>query len=418
MNASVYLFGNFNGGYSQYPDDYTSSIFQKFSANAKSTTQIAIHRDGNLVYYGYIRKLQQDRYIGLCVVLNGLILKRIDGLFSLFENTISNLVTNGKLINFNEQGNLTTNVEKLYLSREEIDLLTESLRISFKRIEVYSAPLPAVSYGTSKDSYKDFVVDDDQEEIIKSSYTNGYTYIYKSKGFNTAQLNSYKGVLSRSYKEKQELAAKLDTLEKEHAKTLKQKKQFKYVIIMFVILLGCGIGLFALNDNLNLTRNALSSANNTLNLTRDALSSANDTICMQNDSLSSKTVQIYNLHTENHELERSRQAEELRRVEAENNLENFKSKIRNRQPFIVKRTSFNFSSGYLSFDYYGMTGGSVAVRVKAFNDNGECYTNSSNIYIEEGDNSASIFVSRNLDSSKWYSFELLKDNIILGGDRH
>lgn len=404
MNASVYLFGEFNSGYSQYPDDYASSIFQKFSANAKSTTQIAIHRDGNLVYYGYIRKLQQERYIGFCVVLNGLILKRIDGLFSLFENTISNLVTNGKLIHFNEQGDLVTSVEKLYLNREEIDLLTESLRAGFKRFEAFSAPLPAVSYGTSKDSFKDFVVDDDQDEIIKSSYTNGYTYIYKSKGFNTAQLNSYKGVLSRAYKEKKELTEKYERLQAEHAKTLRQKKQFKFVLILFIVLLGCAIGLFSLNDNLNITR--------------DALSSAKDTISMQNDLLSSKTVQISNLHTENYELERSRQAEESRRVEAENNLEDFKSKIRNRQPFIVKSTSFSFSSGYLSFDYYGMTEGSVAVKVKAFNDNGECYTNSSNIYIEEGDNSASIYVSRSLDGDKWYSFELLKDNIILGGDRH
>ena len=404
MNASVYLFGEFNSGYSQYPDDYASSIFQKFSANAKSTTQIAIHRDGNLVYYGYIRKLQQGRYIGLCVVLNGLILKRIDGLFSLFENTISNLVTNGKLIHFNEQGDLVTCVEKLYLNQEEIDLLTESLRAGFKRFEAYSATLPAVSYGTSKDSCKDFVVDDEQEKIIKSSYTNGYTYVYKSKGFNTAQLNSYKGVLSRSYKEKQELAAKLDALEKEHAKTLKQKKQFKYVIIMFVILLGCAIGLFALNDNLNLTR--------------DALSSANDTISMQNDSLYVKSVEISNLHDANHELDVRRQAEEDKRIEAESNLESLKKKICDRQPFIVKSTSFDFSSGYLRFEYYGMTDGTVNVKVRAYNDEGSSYSNSSSIYIESGDNSASIYLSRGLDSGKWYSFELLKDNIILGGDRH
>ena len=404
MNASVYLFGEFNSGYSQYPDDYASSIFLKFSANAKSTTQIAIHRDGNLVYYGYIRKLQQDRYIGLCVVLNGLILKRIDGLFSLFENTISNLVTNGKLIHFNEQGDLVTSVEKLYLNREEIELLTESLRVGFKKFEAYSAPLPAVSYGTSKDSCKDFVVDDEQEKIIKSSYTNGYTYIYKSKGFNTAQLNSYKGVLSRSYKEKQELAAKLGALEKEHAKTLKQKKQFKYVIIMFVILLGCAIGLFALNDNLNLTR--------------DALSSANDTISMQNDSLNVKSVEISNLHDANHELDVRRQAEEDKRIEAESNLESLKKKICDRQPFIVKSTSFDFSSGYLRFEYYGMTDVTVNVKVRAYNDEGSSYSNSSSIYIESGDNSASIYLSRGLDSGKWYSFELLKDNIILGGGRH
>lgn len=404
MNASVYLFGEFNSGYSQYPDDYASSIFQKFFANAKSTTQIAIHRDGNLVYYGYIRKLQQDRYLGLCVVLNGLILKRIDGLFSLFENTISNLVTNGKLINFNEQGDLVTSVEKLYLNREEIDILTESLRAGFIRFEAFSAPLPAVSYGTSKDSFKDFVVDDDQDEIIKSSYTNGYTYIYKSKGFNTAQLNSYKGVLSKAYKEKKELTEKYEKLQVEHAKTLRQKKQFKFVLILFVVLLGCTIGLFSLNDNLNITR--------------DALSSANDTISMQNDSLSSKTVQIFNLHTENHELERSRQAEESRRVEAENSLKDFKSFICNRQPFIIKSTSFSFNSGYLTIEYYGMVEESVQIQVRAYGDDGDVYKRTETVYIHSGDNSVNVYLSRELDNGKWYSFVVLKESVIIGGDRH
>lgn len=203
MNASVYIFGKFNNGYSQYPDDYTSAIFRNFSTNAKSTTQIVIHRDGNLVYYGYIRKLQKDKHIGLCVVLNGLILKRIDSLFSLFENVISNLVTNGKLIHFNEEGELVTSVEELYLDREEIDLLTESLRAGFNRFEAFCTQLPAVNFSVSKDSFKDFVVDDEQDEIIKSSYTNSYTYVYKSKGFNTTQLNSYRGILSRVYKRKE-----------------------------------------------------------------------------------------------------------------------------------------------------------------------------------------------------------------------
>ncbi len=215
MNVSVYLFGEFNSGYSQYPDDYTSSIFQKFSANVKSTTQIAIHRDGNLMYYAYIRKLQQDRYIGLCVVLNALMLVRIDGLFSLFENTIFYLATNGKLVRFNRRDDLVTSMENLYLNKEDIEPLTEFLRAGFSRLEHDCTSLPAVSYGTSKDSCKDFVVDDDQDEIIKSSYTNGYTFIYKFKGFNIAQFNSYKEGMSKLYKEKQELQRQLDDLKEE-----------------------------------------------------------------------------------------------------------------------------------------------------------------------------------------------------------
>lgn len=404
MNVSVYLFGEFNSGYTQYPDDYASGIFDKFHDTAKSTTQVAIHRDGNLMYYGYIRKLEKERYIGLCIVLNGLMLTRIDGLFSIFENTITSMVTKGHLIHFNEQGDVVTSVEQLYLNREEIDLITESLRAGFNRLESHVRPLPPVSYGTAKNSVKDFVVEDDLEEIIKSSHINGYTYIYKSKGFNTTQMNSYKGVLTKLNREKKELIEKLEKLQVEHANTLRQKKQFKFVLILFAILLGCSIGLFSLNNNLNLTRGALSNANDTIN--------------MQKDSMDSLYNQISDMNTKNQELKQSRQLEESRRIEVENSLEQLQSKIRNRQPFFVKETTFNFSSGYLSFDYYGMTEGSVTVRVRAFNDNGECYTNSSNIYIEEGDNSATIFVSRELDGTKWYSFELLKDNIIIGGDRH
>lgn len=404
MNATVYLFGEFNSGYSQYPDDYTSAIFNQFHKNAKSTTQIAIHRDGNLIYYGYIRKLEQERYIGLCVVLNGLLLTRIDGLFSLFENTISGLVTKGLLIHFNEQGDIVTKVEKLYLNKEEVGLLNESLRAGFNRFVGNITTLPAISFGTPKDSIKNFIVDDDLNEIIKSSYTNGYTFIYKSKDFNTAQINSYKGVLTRVNNEKKELQEKLDKLQNEHTKTLRQKKQFKFVLTLFVVLLGCAIGLFSLNDNLNITRNALSSAN--------------DSISMLQDSLNSQIIRISNLHSTNRKLAQTIQKEQEQRVKAENSYENLKKIISERQPFIVKKTSFNFRTGYLRFDYYGMTDGAVTINVRVYNDSGVSFSTSSTTYIQSGDNTASIYVNRSLDAKEWYSFEILKDNTILGGSRH
>lgn len=403
MNASVYLFGEFNSGYSQYPDDYASAIFHTFSANAKSTTQIAIHRDGNLVYYGYIRKLQQDRYIGLCVVLNSLILQRIDRLFPLYENQISNLVTNGKLIHFSEQGELVTSVEKLYLNQEEIEILTESLRAGFNGLEQDCIALPAVNYGTTKDSSRDFVVDDDQNEIFKSSYTNGYTYIYKSKGFNTAQLNSYKGILCKSYKEKQELQAKLETLEKEHAKTLRQKKQYRFVSILFVILLGCAIGLFSLNDNLNLTRHALSNAK--------------DTISMQNDSLNARSRKISDLCLRNDKLNTLYLTEIKKRTDIEKKYEVLQKIVTERQPFIIMKTSFKFATGYLTIEYYGLTEGSVDIQVKAYRS-GEAYSNTASIYVYKGDNTATVYLSSRLNGSEWYSFEILQGNVIIGGSRH
>jgi hypothetical protein len=404
MNVTVYLFGEFNNGYAQYPDDYTVGKFNNFYTNSKSNTQIAIHREGNLMYYGYVRKLEQRRYIGFCVVINGLMLTKLDGLFSLYENTISNLVTNGQLIHFNEQGNIVSNVDRLYMNREEIDFLSELFRNGFHRLKDSVQSLPAVSYGVSKDSVKNFSIEDNIEEIIKSSHTYGYTYIYKSKDFNTSQLNSYKSVLSRLNNEKSKLTKRYDDLVKEHEKTLKQKKQYRFVAFLCLLVLGCGIGLLSLNDNLNNTK--------------FALQEANKTIIEQNNSLVSKNEQITNLEDKNHQLVKRYNAEHSLKMKIEDSLTSLKNIIIERQPFILKNTSFNFNTGYLSFDYYGFKNELVKIEVRVYSDDGYSYSNSSYIEVSQGENSDKVFLSRDLNTKKWYSFEILNEKIILGGDRH
>lgn len=343
---------------------------------------------------------------------------RIDGLFTLFENIISNLVTKGRLIHFDEQGEIVTRVEKLYMNREEISLLAESLRGGFNRFENSVVSLPAISYGTVKDSVKNFVVEDDLNEIIKSTYTNGYTYIYKSKGFNTAQLNSYKGVLAKSYKEKEELTQKLTALQIEYAKTLRQKKQIKMVLFLFAILLGCVVFLFSMNESLNITRNNLSSAN--------------ETIHTQQDSLTIKNIQISNLYLEKRRLEHNRRVEELKRrkaendldslygvcIEAENNFNSLRKMINECQPFIVKNISFNFDSEYLRLNYYGFTEEMVTIQVDVYSEYGNFCTKTTSLDVHYGDNIAVILLPERLDRSKRYFFALLKDNIFIGGGKH
>lgn len=242
MNNSVYIFGNLSKGYTQYPDEnFSAAIFQKFYTKVKATTQIAIHRDGNLMYYAYIRCIEQGKYIGLCVVLNNLMITKFDGIFSLYENVISNLVSKGHLIKFNERGDLVPNTEKLYMNVEEVDLVTESLKAGFDNLVSTARTLPPVNYSTSSDSTKDFSVEDSEEDILKSSYNNGFTYIYKSKNFNTVQLNSYKGVLSRISKERDELKSECVRLSSQLAKAKAQQRNMKWVSILGAIILILGV---------------------------------------------------------------------------------------------------------------------------------------------------------------------------------
>ncbi len=234
MNISVYLFGDLSIGYTQYPNDYTHSIFKNFYQESLATTQLAIHRDNDLMYYGYIRKLDDNNYIGLCTVINGTIITQIDRLFTIYEEIIEIMVRNGYLIHFNDKGEIVSKVGKLYENREEIDLITSSLQISFNRLDQYSLKLPAVSYGTYKNSVKSFSIQDNYNDILKSSYTNGYTLIYKSKEYNTASINSYKGVIVNKNKKLAELQTECDKLRKQ-VSSLKNKQRNTLWVSIFAI---------------------------------------------------------------------------------------------------------------------------------------------------------------------------------------
>lgn len=97
--------------------------------------------------------------------------------------------------------------------------------------------LPAVNYGVAKDSVKSFSIQDDAQEIIKSSYTNGYTFIYKSKGYNTAQMNSYKGVIAKMDKRIQNLQNECTTLKNEVSSLKSKQRNTKWVALLSIIAL-------------------------------------------------------------------------------------------------------------------------------------------------------------------------------------
>lgn len=240
MNISVYLFGKFEHGYSQYPADYSKSIFEVCYRNSKAVSQIAIHRNGDLMYYVYIRILDDGNYIGLCSVINGKMLTQIDGLFAIFENVIENMVRNGYLICFNDKGDIVSNAGKLYENREEIDLISSSLRHTMEQMEATSAILPPVNYSSSKDSIAEFSLCDNQKDIQISSYTNSYTMVYKSKGFNTTLVNSYKGVITKKEKENAQLREEQSNLKNEVTRLKNKQRNTTWVSVLAIASLVLG----------------------------------------------------------------------------------------------------------------------------------------------------------------------------------
>ena len=404
MNVSIYIFGEFENGYNQYPEDVTSSVFRTFYNNSTSIGQICIHRDGNLMYYSYIRKLEYNRYIGLCIILNDTMLTKFDKLFSMFEEVITYLVTNGYLIQFNEQGEIVTNVEKLYIDTDKIDNIENEIKKKLEQLNIFSTKLPPVDFTVSKDTVKKFSVDDIDEDIIKAGYTFGYTIICKDKGNNTHSLNSYKGVLVRINKEKKEIDEKYQLLKDEYENTLKQKKQYRVVAMLTIVLLLCCFGLFAVFDNLNTAK--------------QDLSDAKTLISIQSDCISDNQMKINQLEVVLDTLKYNYREEQARKNILQSELDTINNKIGKRQSYLITSSSFDFNTGYYSFSLFGLNEESVSFTVRAYGADGKVFEKTESRYVYKGDNSFSIYINNRLDASKWYSFVIFKDNIIIGGGRH
>lgn len=183
MNSAAYIFSN-SGTYSQYPDDYAKEIFQTMAENASGESTVAIHRENNLMYYGYIYKFQQQ-YIGFGVLVNNMLLNDIDSIFRIFENAVVDLITTYKILKITGTGEIIHNSEP---APDTLSRIINHLREEFSRLEDRAIKLPPVNYSISNNQSKQFGYKHSHTEIVEASGKYAYTYICKNdeiKGIKT-----------------------------------------------------------------------------------------------------------------------------------------------------------------------------------------------------------------------------------------
>lgn len=305
MNLTVYIFGKLSTNYTQLPDDSTSrAVFQQMYSKMGAVTQLAVHRDGDLMYYAYLRRLGKDPFIGLCVLVNGVMVTDVAALFQAFENVISEMVIKGWLIKFDGKGSTVPKTTELYLGKEDFASVEALLRREFESLS--SRGLLPVDYSLGIDSEGNFSHDGNPSDILKSSYSNAYTYVYKSKGYNTSLVSSYKAVLARVNNEKEKLSRENKSLKEELAGVKRQKKQFSLVLLLVLVIIGLGAGLYLLFDELgwkNYTIEETEKENSSLSFTIDEqksqisnlnkkISSRDKTIADLKDTLAARNALI------------------------------------------------------------------------------------------------------------------------------
>ena len=211
MNVTVYVFSKLSGRYSQYPDDYTRELFDKFQSLSGAGAKMVIHRDGDLMYYGYVRqKTGTEDYVGFCILLNGVMLTGIEPLAAVFEKAY-------------KEANVFFTVE-----------MAESVSAMIKEdvAEMECVALPPVAYGISRDMTKMFVDEDwNKEEIVRATAMYPYVVVEYNEGRKTCQRGDYVA----------DERATASDVQGKNVETKQSEEPNSLLNIVILILLGSGI---------------------------------------------------------------------------------------------------------------------------------------------------------------------------------
>lgn len=382
MNCSTYIFGELSSGYSQYPEDSSSNLFKSIYSMCNAPSQLIIHRDESIMYYIYIRKINAKRYIGLAVAINGYYFSQINSLFSLFEKQIELLAERGIIINYSKSGELTTSLSSLI--KEETEILNFANNLQDKISSISSVKkLPQVDYSVSIKSQIIFNEFDNNDDIVKASYTYGFTIILKQHNYDTLRATSYKNTLKQLNTQNENLTKEIDKLRESNKQILRQKKQFKKVVFLFIAVIESIVGIFFLYENLNNTQYRLDKANTTIK-------EKDNVITVRNERISNLKDSVINLETSLQQVNREKS-------ELSNNLH----EICNHYPFIV--TSCDVNSERFNFDYYCIEEKEITVTLKAINDsNSEIVTSNHTLTFYKGEGTKSLYFSKKLNNQSYH----------------
>ena len=213
MNSTFYIFGKFNGSYAQFPVDYTQDIFQQLpNRSSFSNTQLVIHRDGNLMYYCYMRKLEQDNFIGFCLLLNDAMIEEIPALFELFDNGISHLALAGEIVKINDNGDIVSNTDSLLSNRQTIQQIANNMMRDLNHLVETRKKLPAQSLAVSQDEIKRFNIRDDAKQIVESALS--YAFVFVTKDEDSQNIDSYRSTIKRLKEETERMQKTIQTLQR------------------------------------------------------------------------------------------------------------------------------------------------------------------------------------------------------------
>lgn len=281
MNFSLYVLGTPNG-YDQYPLDINSNKFQKVLTSCKTESQLSVFRTDQLVQYVYVRKVPNSNglCLGFCLVVTGVYCLNCHTLNDLFDATFYDVLMKGEILRF-QKDEYGYTVSKFADKADEIKRINQFFKTKLENeMGKLFVSIPT-SFRRGNDSFT-LSLKETTSDINKAIAQYGIVNITNDEK-SVSELERTQKMLSDMYSKHQKLEA-------EYKKVLNQKRNFKLVAVLSLIVIGCAVGFFLLNNLLNDKDLRIRELKSTIN-------SNNKTIVeyeKQNDSLTLKINQYKN----------------------------------------------------------------------------------------------------------------------------
>lgn len=258
-----------------------------------------IHRKGNLFYYALTEQMEDGCTIGIALVLNGTQTTRPLNLFALLRQVLDeSLPSRGKIVRYDDTGNLHYNVGHLADASEECCWIGEYLG---QRLGESAAFIP---FGQPSVAYDG---QDTKAEVQKNA-TDDRELLQLTERNNTVILLSDIGV-ARNYMA-EIIAVQVDKIarleqvcsEKENSlkRTIRQKNQYRTIIFLVSLLLvGAIVAAYLIyqkSNEIKLQGEQLTEQNAILQLKEQRIQRLNEHIIEQNSVLQQRNQQIQRLN--------------------------------------------------------------------------------------------------------------------------
>lgn len=399
MNFNFYIFGNPEGEYRQFPQDYISDVLTPFCEDVTGSRAV-IYRHMELVHYIFIEAVGEGRYVGLCLIFNSVRSRYPKRLFEFMGSVLENdVIEGGRFLEYSSSGEIRFKESEFCNDVKSYDYLKDAIatgldgeddRFGFEG-------LPTKYSGDNKVAYLESTASD--EAILKLSKVDNRVVIGDNHGIRRNPtyriIEGLRGEIADKSGEISRLNRRISSLEK-------QKSQYRKVVALFVVLLCCCGGLYFLYDSLNSTERDLRAA-------EEELSAAGDTIIKHRDiiaALHNETVML------NSELDKEKRLREDAQKVAD--------KVKRAADVIITGGSFSFGNSEYTCDYFASESGSKSLRIKVIEEStGNVYeTRNVSPYLDEGIGTFRVYFNRRMSGSNWYTFEVWDGSRLIGGSRH